>query len=198
MSCGLNIPKVAGNANNECKDLHKNKYIICVYADEDCGKTQVANKVWIRLWRKAQWGKKESSSYNENRDHVVFLKFDSFKMGVVTIGDPESTQEYDLDRVARWDIERNGVVGESPEILICTARIERKETVGYKKPEQIVKDIAQKYGYEIIWYGNWHIDKDAILSKADKDKQIDLFNKMSVKAIIRTIENLLNVELFDF
>lgn len=118
---------------------HSEKYIICNYAKADWGKTETLLEVidiligmnYPIISQKPTTGKDKWCQFKlPNKDVVVS-----------TLGDPYSDQ-------AIW-IEDAADTGAQ---VIVTASRTRGSTI------ESVYDVANRYGYEIIWFQNFHFD----------------------------------------
>lgn len=189
----------------------RDKFIICLSSPSDKGKTESVNRVIKDLCQKQTLAK--ASVFDSNNqpttnwdnmqmkdDHIAFIEFPGIKVGIVTVGDPYSSQEEQLNRVIRWDIQNMGEqaipysVGNAPDIIVCTARAIDPKSSYYKSPEEIVKGKAKDYNYNLIWASQYYTDWCDFRSSYC-NWIIPILHKSTSETVVKTIESLLNITL---
>ena len=116
------------------------KYIICDYARANWGKTETLLEV-ISLLK----GKPQNTLINEKpntgKDKWCHFEMKGKPVVISTLGDPNSAQPVWLEDAAKAGAK-----------IIVTASRTSGSTVN------AVYDIATRYGYEVIWFQNFHFD----------------------------------------
>ena len=139
------------------------KIIICVYGRHDIGKTQTNNEVWDKL----DCPKKKLEIRCGGREFKGYGHCKGVKVGVETFGDPDSLQRKWLEDLAKDDYK----------IIVAAAR-------SHGQTVDNVKDIAQQYGYKIIWFTPLCTDEPSIDWKDLKDFSADTIMELIKKHII--------------
>jgi len=128
------------------------KIIICECGRHDIGKTQTNNEVWDKL----DCPKEKLEIRCGGREFKGYGHCKGIKVGVETLGDPDSLQRKWLEDLAKVDYN-----------IIAAASRTYGETVDY------VKDIAQQYDYKIIWFTPLWTDEQSVDWKDLKDFSAD-------------------------
>lgn len=139
------------------------KVIICVCGRHDVGKTQTNNDVWDKL----DCPKKKLEIRCKGREFKGYGHCKGIKVGVETFGDPGSLQRKWLEDLAK----------DNYKIIVAASRT-HGETVDN------VKEIAQQYGYKIIWFTPLCTDEQSINWIDLKDFSADVIIELIKKHII--------------
>ena len=116
------------------------KYIICDYAKTNWGKTESLLEV-ISLLKESPQNTIIFEKPNTGKDKWCHFEVKGKPVVISTLGDPYSAQPVWLEDAAKTGAE-----------IIVTASRTSGSTV------KAVYDIATRYGYEIIWFQNFHLD----------------------------------------
>ena len=147
---------VKGPASFEIND----KIIICVCGRHDLGKTQTNNEVWDKL----DPPKEKSEISSKGREFKGYGHCKGIKVGVETFGDPNSPQRIWLEDLAK----------DNCKIIVAASR-------SHGQTVDNVKDIAQQYGYKIIWFTPLCTDELSIgwenLKEFSADTIVELIKK---------------------
>ena len=145
------------------------KYIICDYARANWGKTETLLEV-ISLLK----GKPQSTLIyekpNTGKDKWCHFEMKGKPVVISTLGDPYSAQPAWLEDAANTGAE-----------IIVTASRTSGSTV------KAVYDIATRYGYEVIWFQNFHFDNSALVGLSS---MVDVRMKLA-ECIVGIIDLLL-------
>ena len=144
------------------------KYIICDYARANWGKTETLLEV-ISLLK----GKPQNTLINEKsntgKDKWCHFEMKGKPVVISTLGDPNSAQPVWLEDAAKAGAK-----------IIVTASRTSGSTVN------AVYDIATRYGYEVIWFQNFHFDNSTLVGLSP---MVDV--RMKVAEYIVSIINIL-------
>lgn len=130
------------NISNEVNASKNQKYIICDTAVGFWGKTETLLEV-IRILKPHLKSEKDTASKDK------WCEFDlpnGDKVVVSTLGDPNSAQP-------AWLLD---AANTNARFIVTACR-----TSGFTV--DTVYDIAQKFGYEIIWFKNFHFDSISLV-----------------------------------
>lgn len=145
------------------------KYIICDYARANWGKTETLLEV-ISLLK----GKPQSTVIyekpNTGKDKWCHFEMKGKPVVISTLGDPYSAQPAWLEDATNTGAE-----------IIVTASRTSGSTVN------AVYDIATRYGYEVIWFQNFHFDNSALVGLSS---MVDVRMKLA-ECIVGIIDLLL-------
>ncbi|MBR3558352.1 MAG: hypothetical protein IKN78_05725 [Bacteroidales bacterium] len=145
------------------------KYIICDYARANWGKTETLLEV-ISLLK----GKPQSTLIyekpNTGKDKWCHFEMKGKPVVISTLGDPYSAQPAWLEDATNTGAE-----------IIVTASRTSGSTVN------AVYDIATRYGYEVIWFQNFHFDNSALVGLSS---MVDVRMKLA-ECIVGIIDLLL-------
>lgn len=145
------------------------KYIICDYARANWGKTETLLEV-ISLLK----GKPQSTLIyekpNTGKDKWCHFEMKGKPVVISTPGDPYSAQPAWLEDATNTGAE-----------IIVTASRTSGSTVN------AVYDIATRYGYEVIWFQNFHFDNSALVGLSS---MVDVRMKLA-ECIVGIIDLLL-------
>lgn len=147
-----------------------NKYIICDYAKANWGKTETLLEVISLLKGKPQ----NTLIYekpNTGKDKWCHFEMNGKSIVISTLGDPYSDQPLWLEDAA----------AKAKAEIIVTASRTSGSTVN------AVYNIATRYGYEVIWFQNFHFDNSALVGLSP---MVDVKNK-GAESIVEIIDNLL-------
>lgn len=147
--------------------MGRQKYIICNSACANWGKSDTLLDVIATL--------KKTSSYkllcekpNNGKDKWCYFVDEEKSVVISTLGDPNSAQPKWLEDAAKTNAN-----------VIVTACRTRGSSVN------AVYDVANRYGYEIIWFNNFH---------CDDTKLVSLSPMVDVKNIeVNCIANIINL-----
>lgn len=119
------------------------KYIICDYARANWGKTETLLKVINILDSPSnpQFTLADEKPNGDGKDRWCLFCSNDKKIVVSTIGDPNSVQPIWLEDAAKA----------GADIIVAASRTSGSTV-------NAVYDVAARYGYEIIWFQNFHID----------------------------------------
>ena len=144
---------MSANISNK-KNSNGKKYIICDSAKAKWGKTETLLRVISLLIKSYPL---ISQKQNKGRDKWCHFQLPNFDVVVSTLGDPYSAQPIWIDDAAKTGAR-----------FIATACRTSGATVN------VVKNVAMKYGYEIIWFQNFHFDNISFLNTPEINSVRDL------------------------
>ena len=123
------------------------KYLICDSARADWGKTETLLEV-IEILNspKKPHYKLIYEKPNTVKDKLCVFEGINELIAVSTLGDPNSQQADWLEEAAKTEAK-----------IIVTASRTKGSTIN------VVYDIARKYGYDILWFQNFHFDNSAFV-----------------------------------
>lgn len=147
------------------------KYIICDYARADWGKTETLLEVINILDSPSnpQFRLVDEKPHGDGKDRWCLFYGKNKKIVVSTVGDPNSVQPIWLEDAAKAGAD-----------IIITASRTSGSTVN------AVYDVSTRYGYEIFWFQNFHIDN----SKFSKMHPMTDVRHTAAKCIVKIINVL--------
>ncbi len=148
----------------------ENKYIICDYAKANWGKTETLLEV-IFLLKESPQNTLFFEKPNTGKDKWCHFEINGKSVVISTLGDPYSDQPLWLEDAAE----------KAKAEIIVTASRTSGATVN------AVYDIATRYGYEVIWFQNFHFDNSALVGLSP---MMDVRMKVA-ECIVGIIDNLL-------
>lgn len=148
----------------------ENKYIICDYAKANWGKTETLLEV-ISLLKESPQNTLFFEKPNTGKDKWCHFEINGKSVVISTLGDPYSDQPLWLEDAAE----------KAKAEIIVTASRTNGATVN------AVYDIATRYGYEVIWFQNFHFDNSALVGLSP---MVDVRMKVA-ECIVGIIDNLL-------
>lgn len=178
------------------------RYIICITAAADHGKTHTANNV-IKLLAASPnsssidifdgRGNRVANAQNINtsKDYRAYAVINGKRVGVVTLGDPKSGQRKWLEWIATW---KEGTGQKTPpDVIVCTARTSDTYASLNESPEEVVKSIARgdycsgKVTYQIVWMNHVNVIHYSRCKALVTNAQLSNINDLSAQAIMHLI-----------
>lgn len=151
--------------------MEEKKYIICNYARAKWGKTETLLEVIYKL---KSFCPSQCSLIiekpNIGKDKWCLFDVKGKQVVVSTVGDPDSAQPEWLEDAAKNEAK-----------IIVTASRTKGSTVN------VVYSVAKRYGYEIIWFQNFHFDNPKLLGLSHMVNA----RKKEAEAIVQLIDILI-------
>lgn len=140
------------------------KTVICFWGAGNIGKTESVRALWEKLDTSHK-----PPLHEINRDICATVDFEGIRVGISSLGDPDSGQEMWLDEL----------VGKECDIIVCASRTKGRTV-------RAVEERAAANGYALIW-----------LSPLSSSKKTNDFFTMLNDTTAEAVEKLI-VELINF